>query len=54
MVSEKSLDFLLGHVKKSELFVHLKSIYLNSNNLLAQKAKKKIDDLKKLGITVQV
>lgn len=40
------------HLKKSERFCHLKSIYLNGNGMLLHKAKKRIDDLKKLGIAV--
>ncbi|CAK56431.1 unnamed protein product (macronuclear) [Paramecium tetraurelia] len=52
-LTEKCLDNILTLLKQNDQ-TQLKNIYLNQNNFTAVKAKKKIDELKKLGIQISL
>ena len=51
LISERTLDYLITLVKTAQL---PKSIYLNQTLINTTKSKKKIEELKKVGYTVNI
>ncbi|CAD8058246.1 unnamed protein product [Paramecium sonneborni] len=53
LLTEKCLDFILVLLKQNPQ-TQLRLFYLNQNSLIASKAKKKIDELKKYGVQISI
>ncbi|CAD8060141.1 unnamed protein product [Paramecium sonneborni] len=53
LLTEKSLDFILVLLKQNPQ-TQLRLFYMNQNSLIASKAKKKIDELKKYGVQISI
>ncbi|CAD8052713.1 unnamed protein product [Paramecium primaurelia] len=53
LLTEKSLDYILVHLKQNPQS-QLRLFYMNQNSIIASKAKKKIDELKKYGVQISL
>ncbi|KAM3135743.1 hypothetical protein pb186bvf_012140 [Paramecium bursaria] len=53
-LSDKTLDFLVKLYNDNKIKVNLSSLYLNCNQISMAKIKRKLDALKKFGLTIQI
>ncbi|CAD8071080.1 unnamed protein product [Paramecium sonneborni] len=53
VITEKFLDMIMNAIQK-QIQIHIKTIYLGQNLINQFRVKKKIEDLKKLGISIQL
>ena len=51
-MSDKTLDFLVKLYNDNKIKVNLSSLYLNCNQISMAKIKRKLDALKKFGLTI--
>ncbi|CAK58892.1 unnamed protein product (macronuclear) [Paramecium tetraurelia] len=53
VITEKFLDMIMNAIQK-QIQIHIKTVYLGQNLINQFRVKKKIEDLKKLGISIQI
>ncbi|CAD8187973.1 unnamed protein product [Paramecium pentaurelia] len=53
VITEKFLDLIMNAIQK-QIQIHIKTVYLGQNLINQFRVKKKIEDLKKLGISIQI